>query len=63
MRFLKTKATNMAASVLAGGKNSRMYGRNKAFIEMNGTPIIQRTIKLLAGIFEEIIIVPRIGFF
>ncbi len=48
---------NIAAAILAGGKNSRMSGFNKALIEINGTPIIERSIKILQGIFEEIIIV------
>jgi len=45
-----------ACAVLAGGKSSRM-GRDKAFIQVGGAPIIQRTIGLLKKIFEEIIIV------
>ncbi len=48
---------NIGAAILAGGKNSRMSGLNKALIEINGVPIIQRTIKILQGIFGEIIIV------
>ena len=54
---MKDKVKNIAAAVLAGGKNSRMAGQNKAFIQINGVPIIQRTINLLDEIFEEIIVV------
>ena len=54
---MKNKVKNIAAVILAGGKNSRMSGMNKAFIQINGVPIIQRTITLLNEIFEEIIIV------
>lgn len=49
--------SNLSAAVLAGGKNSRMSGFNKAFVRTNGIPVIQRTLKILGGVFEEIIIV------
>jgi molybdopterin-guanine dinucleotide biosynthesis protein A len=49
--------TNVAATILAGGKNRRMNGVNKSFIRVKDTPIIQRTIDILKGIFEEVIIV------
>lgn len=49
--------SNIAAAILAGGKNSRMSGFNKAFIQIDGIPIIQRTLKLLKGIFEEVVLV------
>ena len=42
--------------VLAGGKNLRM-GENKAFIRIEGIPIIQRTLGLFQRLFQEIIIV------
>ncbi|MCG6536922.1 MAG: molybdenum cofactor guanylyltransferase [Syntrophales bacterium LBB04] len=42
--------------ILAGGKNSRM-GTDKAFIEINGSPMVNRTVKTLRAIFDEIIIV------
>jgi len=48
---------NITAAILAGGKNSRMSGFNKALIEINGITIIQKTIKILQGIFGEIIII------
>lgn len=43
--------------MLAGGKGRRMGGINKSFIRVGETPIIQRTIDLLKGIFEEVLIV------
>jgi molybdopterin-guanine dinucleotide biosynthesis protein A len=46
----------MTGIILAGGKNSRM-GTNKAFLEIGGTRLIDRTILLLKEIFEEIIVV------
>ena len=54
---MKTEVTNVAAAILAGGRNSRMAGQNKGFIQIDGKPIIARTIELLEGIFEEIILV------
>jgi molybdopterin-guanine dinucleotide biosynthesis protein A len=42
--------------VLAGGKASRFGGINKALIEIEGVPIISRTIALLEPLFSEIIL-------
>jgi len=46
----------MTAIILAGGKSSR-FGRDKAFVKIEGIPIIKRQIKILAMIFKKIIIV------
>ena len=54
---MKKDSVNIAGAILAGGKNSRMGGRDKSFIEIGGTSIIERTIRLFEGIFEEIILV------
>lgn len=48
--------TKMAAIILAGGKSIRM-GENKAFIEVDGVPIISRIYSLFKELFEEVIIV------
>ena len=42
--------------ILSGGKSIRM-GENKAFIEIDGVPIIRRILNLFKEIFQEIIIV------
>ncbi len=47
------KATGL---ILSGGKSTRM-GQNKAFIEIEGIPIIHRIHALFRELFEEIIIV------
>ena len=47
----------VAAAILAGGKNSRMQGKDKSFIDIEGTPIIEKTIRLFEDIFDEIILV------
>lgn len=41
--------------ILAGGQSKRM-GSNKAFIEVRGLPIIERTVALFNKIFNDVII-------
>ena len=47
----------MTGIILAGGKNSRMMGRKKAFIKIDGIPIIDIILNIFREIFSEIIIV------
>lgn len=49
--------SGVAAAILAGGKNTRMKGRNKAFIPIGGVPIIKRNLDILNKLFKEAIIV------
>lgn len=46
----------MTGIILSGGKNIRM-GENKAFIEIEGIPIINRIYNLFQRLFKEIIII------
>ena len=46
----------MNAIILAGGKSSR-FGRDKAFVKIDGTPIIKRQLQILRSLFKKIIIV------
>lgn len=46
---------NMTGILLAGGKSSRM-GKNKAFLELNGKPVIERNLEILQSIFSEVLI-------
>ena len=46
----------MTGIILAGGKNRRI-GTNKAFLVVNGSRIIDRTVGIFKDIFEEVIIV------
>ncbi|MBF0516305.1 MAG: molybdenum cofactor guanylyltransferase [Nitrospirae bacterium] len=46
---------NISGVVLAGGENTR-FPSLKAFIEIDGTAIIDRTLLLMARLFDEIII-------
>jgi len=43
---------NVEAFLLVGGKSSRM-GRDKAFLELNGAPLIQRTADLLKPLIAK----------
>lgn len=46
---------SMTGIILAGGKSSRM-GRNKAFIEWDEVPLIERSLSLFRSVFSEVII-------
>ena len=46
----------MTAIILAGGNSTRM-GENKAFIQVNGIPIITRIHGLFEELFEEVVII------
>ena len=43
--------------LLAGGKNSRMGGREKAFLPIDGSPLVERTLSVLQSLFAETLIV------
>ncbi len=47
---------DISGIILSGGKSARM-GENKAFIEIDGVPIIHRIYSLFKELFQEIIIV------
>lgn len=47
------------AVILAGGLNTRMAGRNKAFLEVGGQSILHRLLKSLQTCFDEIVLVTR----
>lgn len=49
--------SNIAGAVLAGGKNTRMQGKDKAFVEIKGVPFISRILEVYKSLFSEIIIV------
>ena len=46
----------MTGIILAGGRASRMGGANKAFIEVGGERLIDRTLRIYRALFGEIII-------
>jgi molybdopterin-guanine dinucleotide biosynthesis protein A len=43
--------------ILAGGRNSRMHGYNKALLPFQGEKLIERQVRVMRTICEEIIIV------
>lgn len=47
----------IGCAILAGGKNRRMGGRDKAFIRIEGIPIIERIVMAVTPIFDEIIVI------
>src|SRR6185295_19575740 len=53
-----TKPTDRVAGiVLAGGKNSRMGGEDKAFLRVEQRPIVERTLELFRRVFREVVVV------
>jgi molybdenum cofactor guanylyltransferase len=42
--------------ILAGGKSSR-YGKNKSFVKVNGIPLIERVIRAMKDVFQDVIII------
>jgi molybdenum cofactor guanylyltransferase len=47
----------VAGVILAGGRNSRMGGRDKAFLRVNGETVFERTLGLLRRCFAEVVVV------
>jgi len=54
---MKKEYNSFSAAVLAGGKGLRLNDINKAFIDINGAPVLRRTLNTLKQLFNEIIIV------
>ncbi|MDR3584150.1 MAG: molybdenum cofactor guanylyltransferase [Desulfosporosinus sp.] len=46
---------NATGVLLAGGKNSRMK-KNKAFLELAGQPLVERSLAVLKAVFAEVLI-------
>jgi len=55
----RPNAPNCCAAILSGGRNTRMEGRNKAFLEVDGRTILDRLIATLTPMFPEIVLVTR----
>lgn len=54
--LLKKPLENITGVILAGGLSSR-YGKDKAFLMINGTPLIERTAEKMKKIFQEVILI------
>ena len=52
---MRKKRTEITAFILSGGKSSRL-GTDKAFLMLDGKPLIQRSLELLDAIFSEVVI-------
>ena len=50
-------SSEVNAIILAGGKNSRMEGKDKAFLEIEGKPIVEHLINKFKVLVNEIIVV------
>ena len=48
-------ANSMTGVILSGGKNRRM-GTNKAFLEIDGERLIDRTMRIFKDVFQEVIL-------
>jgi len=53
---MQAGAPDVASVLLAGGRATRMGGRNKAFAAVGGEPIAARTLRLLAQVFPQVIV-------
>lgn len=54
-----SRKVDCSAVILAGGLNSRMQGRNKAFLEIGGRTILDRLLESLWAVFPEVFLVTR----
>ncbi len=54
---MTTPIPGVGGIVLAGGKNSRMGGRDKAFLSVDGDSVISRTLRVFHRCFDEVVIV------
>lgn len=50
-------SASVAALILAGGKNSRMGGTDKAFLDVCGETVVERTLGLLHRCFPQVVVV------
>lgn len=55
-RISKKLLENITGVVLAGGLSSR-YGKDKAFLMINGVPLIERTVEKMKKVFHEVILI------
>lgn len=51
------KVRGVTGVILAGGVSSRMGGGNKALLLRNGVPLIEWVYRVMAGLFQEVIVV------
>lgn len=47
---------NVTGVILAGGRSSR-YGRNKALVELDHVPLIERVLRVMTSIFDDVVLI------
>ena len=52
-----SRIEDLSGVVLAGGRNSRMGGRDKCSLVVRGKPLIVQVVELLHGLFAEVVLV------
>jgi molybdopterin-guanine dinucleotide biosynthesis protein A len=52
---MSNESKKVTGVILAGGKSTR-YGRNKAFAEIRGIPLVERVITVMGSVFERLVI-------
>lgn len=52
----KYRPTDISGVILAGGK-SRRYGRNKALVNIDGIPLIERVVRVMQSVFQDLILI------
>ena len=55
------KRLHASLLLLAGGRGSRMGGRNKLYLELEGSLLIENTLELVAPLFKEVILLVAPG--
>lgn len=53
------KDPDVTAAILAGGESRRLGGRDKAFVELAGRPMVAHVIERLPPVFTETLVVTR----
>jgi molybdopterin-guanine dinucleotide biosynthesis protein A len=54
--YSDTLIKDVSGLILAGGESSR-YGKNKALVNINGIPLIQRVSRVMQSLFQEVILI------
>lgn len=58
-RYGPSMQSKVAGVILAGGQGRRMGGTSKAFLEVDGIPLVERLLDVFRELFTEIVIAAR----
>lgn len=53
---LEGNVKDVAGVILAGGRSSR-YGRNKALVELDHVPLIERVLRVMTSVFDHVVLI------